>query len=151
MPEKPPQRRSYRLETKREAVALAAATSPFAAARELQIPDSTIRAWCHRDPTLAPLYRAERTSALDALSRYAPDAIGVLHGIAIDRAREPRDRVGASRALLSGFAKLRAVTPSGPEQDAPTLNCEICGDVFADPCAHLLREALEDREARDSA
>ncbi len=150
MPEKPAQRRTYRLKTKREAVALAAATSPFAAARELRIPDSTVRAWCHRDSKLAPIYEAERTSALQALSRYAPDAIGVLHGIAIDKTRETRDRVGASRALISGLAKLQAVAPEDVPAPERSLHCDTCGDVFSDPCAHILREALDEREARDA-
>jgi|GEM_PF-5920680 len=151
MSEEEPKCRTYRLTKKRAAVSLAAATSPFAAARELGIPDSTVRTWCHRDPELAPLYRAERVAALDALEMHSPDAVSVLHSVATDvDAVEPKDRVRAASALLTAWTKMRAAMPEEPREPAPTM-ADALALASDEELVAAVAEMRAEIRARDSA
>ena len=136
--------RSYSMEQRAEAVALAASIGPLKAGDALGIPRRTVAWWCHR-PAAGPIIAAaERTIAqrLSEAHRVALDA--VLAGLA-DPSAKLGDRAAALRVLGEQAALAQGRATSRIESTNLNVNAET---GLTDPETMQLRAWLESMQER---
>ena len=110
---------------------------------------STVARWLKRDSARDRVVR-ERKRAITRLEDLLPAAYDALRD-GLDEAEDTKQRVVTAGIILTNQARLTQAGIGKDAQPSRTLHCEHCGDVFAAPCSHVLRAALDEAEAREAS
>jgi hypothetical protein len=112
---------------------------------------STVMRWLRRAP-VRKRAQEQRRRIIKQLDDLLPEMLAAIQdGLDPATNDDLKLRVTTAGIGLTNLARLRtAGFGVGDEQDAPSpLACDLCGDVSADPCVHVLEAALDARRARD--
>jgi len=117
-------------------------------ADEIGVHKATIQRWLARAPVRA-VARRERAHLITCLEDLLPAAYDALRD-GLDEAEDTKQRVVTAGIILTNQARLTQAGIGKGATETRTLHCEHCGDVFAAPCSHVLRAALDEAEAREA-
>ena len=112
---------------------------------------STVARWLKRDGARDRVVQ-ERRRVIASLDDLMPLALKALEdGLSEDE--DTKQRVVTAGIILTNKARLKQAGASDADPSkAQALYCDVCeSDVFAQPCSHVLEEALEAARAREAA